>query len=216
MKFTILLLIYCCFLSVPAFAQTGYSVSGNVADTATKARLANSTIMLLNAKDSVLRAFAHTAADGSFAIDNLPKGNFILLITYPEYADYVEHFTLDSAKTPHNFGSIKMILKAKLLAEVIIKAKAVAIKIKGDTTEYNAKAYVIQPNDKVEDLLKQLPGIQVDSKGNITAQGEAVTNVLVDGEEFFGDDPTLVTKNLRADMVDKVQLIKATRPASRV
>jgi hypothetical protein len=58
----------------------------------------------------------------------------------------------------------------------------------------------------VEDLLKQLPGIQVDSKGNITAQGEAVTNVLVDGEEFFGDDPTLVTKNLRADMVDKVQL----------
>src|SRR5690606_13758002 len=79
-------------------------------------------------------------------------------------------------------------------------------KIKGDTTEYNAAAFVIQPNAKVEDLLKQFPGIQVDKDGKITAQGQTVTKVLVDGEEFFGDDPTLVTKNLRADMVDKVQL----------
>ncbi|HTE02377.1 MAG TPA: outer membrane beta-barrel family protein, partial [Mucilaginibacter sp.] len=81
-----------------------------------------------------------------------------------------------------------------------------AIKIKGDTTEFNAAAYTVQPNAKVEDLLKQLPGIQVDKDGKITAQGQTVNKVLVDGEEFFGDDPTLVTKNIRADMVDKVQL----------
>src|ERR1700744_5874502 len=88
----------------------------------------------------------------------------------------------------------------------MIKGTASQMKIKGDTTEFNAKAFVIQPNDKVEDLLRQLPGIQVDKDGKITAQGETVTKVLVDGEEFFGDDPTLVTKNIRADMVDKVQL----------
>src|SRR5690606_25448106 len=79
-------------------------------------------------------------------------------------------------------------------------------KIKVDTTEYNAAAFVIQPNAKVEDLLKQCPGRQVDKDGKMTAQGQTVTKVLVDGEEFFGDDPTLVTKNLRADMVDKAQL----------
>ncbi|RYZ93780.1 MAG: TonB-dependent receptor, partial [Sphingobacteriaceae bacterium] len=71
---------------------------------------------------------------------------------------------------------------------------------------FNPAAYVIQPDSKVEDLLKQLPGIQIDKDGKITAQGEKVNKVLLDGEEFFGDDPTLVTKNIRADMVDKVQL----------
>jgi hypothetical protein len=99
-----------------------------------------------------------------------------------------------------------MNLKSRLLKEVLIKGTVAAIKIKGDTTEFNAKAYTIQPNSKVEDLLKQLPGIQVDKDGKITAQGQTVNKVLVDGEEFFGDDPTLVTKNIRGDMVDKVQL----------
>src|SRR6202034_206900 len=79
-------------------------------------------------------------------------------------------------------------------------------KMNGDTTEFNADSYIIQPNSKVEALLKQLPGVQVSKDGKITAQGKAVDKVLVDGEEFFGDDPTLVTKNIRADMVDKVQL----------
>jgi outer membrane receptor protein involved in Fe transport len=103
-----------------------------------------------------------------------------------------------------------MKLKATLLKEVIIKGQGAAIKIKGDTTEFNAALYTIQPNDKVEDLLKKLPGIQIDKDGKITAQGKSVPKVLVDGEEFFGDDPTLVTKNLRADMVDKVQLFEKT------
>src|SRR6185437_14498187 len=94
----------------------------------------------------------------------------------------------------------------KLLSDVIVKGIRIPIKIKGDTTEFNAKSYTIQPNDKVEDLLRQLPGIEVDKDGKITAQGTTVSKVLVDGEEFFGDDPTLVTKNIRADMVDKVKL----------
>lgn len=89
---------------------------------------------------------------------------------------------------------------------MIIKGEAIAVKINGDTTEFNAAAYKIEPNSKVEDLLRQFPGIQVDKDGKITAQGATVEKILVDGEEFFGDDPTLVTKNIRGDMVDKVQL----------
>ena len=99
-----------------------------------------------------------------------------------------------------------MILKSKLLETVVVSGNKGAVRIKGDTTEFNADSFRTQAGANVEDLLKKLPGIQVDKNGKITAQGEAVKKVLVDGEEFFGDDPTLVTQNLRADMVDKVQV----------
>jgi hypothetical protein len=206
MKLTILVFISCCFFSFSLLAQNTYSIKGFVADTAAKAKLLNTSISVLNAKDSTLRKFTRADANGAFSITGLSKGKFILLVTYPSYADYVETFSLDSVHTSHDFSRLNMLLKAKLLADVIIKGTRAAIKIKGDTTEFDPRAYTIQKNATVEDLLKQLQGITVDKDGKITAQGQTVGKVLVDGEEFFGDDPTLVTKNLRADMVDKVQL----------
>jgi len=207
MKTFILILTLLCLGAFYSHGQTGnYSVKGVVADTTEKVNLAGTTVTVVNAKDSILRAFTWVGADGKFNITNLSKGKYLLLVSYPGYADYTDNFTLDSVKTSVNLGKIAMILKSRLLADVLVKGEVTAIKIKGDTTEFNARAYKIQPNDKVEDLLRQLPGIEVDKDGKITAQGQTVNKVLVDGEEFFGDDPTLVTKNLRADMVDKVQL----------
>jgi hypothetical protein len=202
----ILTVILSCLVCGLVSAQTNYNIHGSVADTISNVKLHNTSIMVLNAKDSTLRKFTRATADGTFSINNLGKGKFILVASYPKYADYVENFTLDSAHTSHNFGRLSLILKSKLLEGVIVKGTRAAIKIKGDTTEFNASSFTVQPNARVEDLLKQLPGIQVDKDGKITAQGQAVPKVLVDGEEFFGDDPTLVTKNIRADMVDKVQL----------
>ncbi len=206
MKFATLFLALCLLFCLRSLGQQGYFVKGTVADTALKSKLINTSICVLNAKDSILVAFTRAAADGTFTIGNLAKGKYLLLVTYPAYADYVAHFNLDSVHKSHDFGTLNMIQKSVLLADVIIKAKRAAIKIKGDTTEFTAENFVVQPNAKVEDLLKQLPGITVDQNGKITAQGQTVSKVLVDGEEFFGDDPTLVTKNIRADMVDKVQL----------
>lgn len=205
MKFNALTLLLFC-ISTIAFAQNPYSIKGEVTDTAATYKMVNSTVTILNQKDSTLVGFSRVNAEGNFFISKLRKGKFILLITYPGYADYAEEFVLDSFKTSRDFGPINLVLKSTLLEGVIIQGKAAAIKIKGDTTEFNAGSYTIQPNDKVEDLLKQLPGITIDKDGKITAQGKTVNKVLVDGEEFFGDDPTLVTKNIRADMVDKVQL----------
>ncbi|MGZ3756907.1 MAG: outer membrane beta-barrel protein [Mucilaginibacter sp.] len=206
MKIKIPAILAFCLFSLSLFAQNTYSIKGAAVDTDLRAKLVNTSITILNAKDSVLVDFTLAAEHGAFTVNNLPAGKFILLVTYPDYADYVETFTLDGANPSHDFGNINMRTKSKILQEVMIKGEVRAIKIKGDTTEFNAKAFVTQPNAKVEDLLKQLPGIQVDKDGKITANGEAVNKVLVDGEEFFGDDPTLVTKNIRADMVDKVQL----------
>ena len=207
MKKTLLSLITLLLFSFASRSQE-ISIKGNVVDLSSNAKLKNATVSVLNAKDSTLYKFTRVSQDGNFSFANVKKGNFILLITYPEYADFVNKFGLDSVKNAIDFKTIDMKSKAKLLNEVIIKGQMAAIKIKGDTTEFNASAYKIQPNDRVEDLLKKLPGIQIDAQGKITAQGKAVEKVLVDGEEFFGDDPTLVTKNLRADMVDKVQLFE--------
>ena len=197
--------LFCLSLNF-ANAQNPSTVKGVVIDVASAIKLANTSISVLKAKDSTLVKFTRAAQDGSFTLTNLSKGKFILLVTYPGYADFVEQFTLDSIKPEHDFGNVTLFLKARLLEEVLVKGNVTAIKIKGDTTEYNAKAFVIEANSKVEDLLKQLPGIEVDKDGKITAQGQTVKKVLVDGEEFFGDDPTLVTKNIRGDMVDKVQV----------
>ncbi|RZK67533.1 MAG: TonB-dependent receptor [Pedobacter sp.] len=170
---------------------------------------------ILNSKDSTLVKFTRSAENGSFELNGIKNGKFILLVSYPKYADFVDHFTLDSTTQVKDYGKINLTGMAKILADVIIKGNRNAIKIKGDTTEFDPKAFNIEPNSKVEDLIKQFPGIQVDKDGKITAQGKTVQKVLVDGEEFFGDDPTLVTKNLRADMVESVQLYdKASDQAS--
>ena len=205
MRFIILFWAFLIFFALGASAQNGYSVKGTIGDSVEKVKLVTSAVTILQAKDSILVKFGYTKADGSFMLDGLPGGKYILMVAYPDYADYVEQFSLNSANSFHDFGNINMEPKSRLLQEVIVKG-TLQMTIKGDTTEFNAKAFVIQPNAKVEDLLKQLPGITVDKDGKITAEGQTVNKVLVDGEEFFGDDPTLVTRNIRADMVDKIQL----------
>ncbi len=101
-------------------------------------------------------------------------------------------------------GTIALISKINALREVIIKTGS--IRIKGDTTSYRASDFKVSANANVEELLKKLPGIQVDKNGEIKAMGETVEKVLVDGEEFFGDDPGMAVKNLRADAVKEVQV----------
>src|SRR5690606_17387563 len=206
MKRLLVTLILACTCGLVASAQEGgYSVTGTVVDTASGQQLAKSSIVLVHAKDSMLYRFTRSDEAGDFQLSNLDTGEYMLFATFPEYADYVERFTLDSNTRVMDFGNVGLVLRAKLLEEVLVN-RSQAITIRGDTTEYDAASFTIQPNDKVEDLLRQLPGIQVDQDGKITAQGQTVNKVLVDGEEFFGDDPTLVTQNLRGDMVDKVQL----------
>ncbi|MBC9931780.1 TonB-dependent receptor [Chitinophaga qingshengii] len=180
-------------------------ISGQVTDTLNHVKLSNTVVALLHAKDSILYQFVRTGETGAFRFEHIPAGKYLLMITYPAFADYVEPVTLSDTSHVHD-DNIMMTLRSRLLQEVVVQQKVAAIKMKGDTTEFNAGSYQTQPNASVEDLLKKLPGIQVDNKGQITAQGQKVKKVLVDGEEFFGDDPTLVTKNLRADMIDKVQL----------
>lgn len=196
--FKLIAILWLTALALPVFSQD-HAIKGRVT-------VSGASIVILNKKDSVIQTFTRSKSDGSFMLSKLNSGDYSLLATYPNYADYTEEFILDTNHLLRDFGNIKLTPLSVLLNEVIIKGTISAVRIKGDTTEYNAKAYKLNPNDKVEDLLKRLPGIQVDRYGRITAQGQTVNKVLVDGEEFFGDDPVLVTQNIRADMVDKIQL----------
>jgi hypothetical protein len=209
MKFSTVFILLCLY-SYSLSAQHQYATKGNLIDSTANTKLTNATITILNSNDSTIFKFKWTKQSSSFHITGLQPGSFILLASCRGYADYTGMFQLDSLHPVHDFQDINMLLKSRLLTEVIIQGKAATFKLKGDTLEYNADAFKVQPNAKVEDLLKQFPGIEVDQTGRITAQGKTVNKVLLDGEEFFGDDPTLLTKNVRADMVDKVQLYDRT------
>lgn len=200
-----LLTLFIIFSSLYFAKAQNSRVLGIVRDSTDNIMINNASISVLQAKDSVLIKFTRANTEGKFNIENLKGGDYLLLITYPDYADYIEKFSLKPNEIK-DFKNKNLLLKSRLLQEVIFKGEAVKVRVKGNTTEFDAKTFKIEPNAKVEDLLKQLPGITIDKDGKITAQGQTVTKVLVDGEEFFGDDPTLVTKNIRSDMVDKVQL----------
>lgn len=204
MKRTTLLVLSILAIIRCANAQTS-SIKGTVIDTSEKKILNNSVIALLKKTDSTLVNFTRADKAGNFTINGLPQGTFILMITYPAYADYMD--TINLKDNPSiDLGKISMTLKSQLLQEVIVSRKLGAIRIKGDTVEYKADSFYMKAGSTVEDLLKKLPGITVDKDGKITAQGETVQKVLVDGEEFFSDDPTIATRGLTADVVDRVQV----------
>lgn len=185
-------------------AQSNRVVSGKVIDTAESRQLSQASILLLRAGDSVLLHSTRTDKNGNFLFRDLSDGAYILLISFPKYADYMD--TLQLSGYNRDLPLIPLTTRAKLLQEIIVRRTAAAIRIKGDTTEYRADSFHVAPNADVQELLKRMPGIQVNARGEITTQGEKVTKVLVDGEEFFSDDPAVVTRNLRADVVDKVQV----------
>lgn len=191
--------LFLCF-SMANYGQV--KVSGTVVDATDKTKLAQATVMLLQAKDSILIDFTRTSESGVFSLIRPDTARHLLIVSYPKYGDFYEELVGTTAK---DFGQIGLTNVSNLLEEVMVTGK-IPIVIKGDTTEYDASSFTVEKNAKVEDLLKVLPGISVDASGKITAQGKTVEKVLLDGEEFFGDDPTLVTRNIRSDMVDKVQL----------
>lgn len=194
--FTILFLF-----SFSVFAQKT-NVSGVLTDSKEKTPVYNSVVALLTPKDSILYKFTRSDKNGNFDLKNVKAGNYIVMTSHRQYADYLDDITV--SETVKNLGTLDLVSKINALREVIIKTGS--IRIKGDTTSYRASDFVVGANANVEELLKKLPGIQVDKNGAIKAMGETVQKVLVDGEEFFGDDPGMAVKNLRADAVKEVQV----------
>ena len=185
-------------------AQTNrFDVTGSVTDSL-GVGLRGATVVALTQADSVLTKFATTAADGSFSIKRVPEGDYILQITFVGFQVYRKNFSLASAN--YDAGQVVLIESIDELGELVVSSEHIPMVVKGDTLEFNAAAFGVRPNAVVEDLLRRLPGVEVDADGTVKAQGKEVQNVLVDGKEFFGKDYKIATKNLTAEAIDKVQV----------
>ena len=187
-----------------AFGQSSV-IKGTISDTINKKPLINAVITLLSAKDSILQQFTRSDVEGNFKLSAAKKSDYIIMVNYPGFADYMYPLAL-TTDSIFDLSTLPMTSKKHLLEDVVIRQKIAAIRMRGDTIEYNADSFKVREGASVEEMLKKMPGLQIDKDGKITAQGENVEKVLVDGEEFFGDDPTVATKNLQADAIDKVQV----------
>jgi hypothetical protein len=203
MKRIILILLFALY-AAGTWAQTA-EVTGRLSDTLNFKPMAYSAVQLVRYSDSVLTKFCWVNQKDEFRITGVPADTYMLRITRPTFVDYEDRIVLSPGEQ-RDMGTIVMVSKVNLLKEVLIREKINSIRVKGDTTEFLVDSFLTNKNASVEDLLKRLPGIQVDKNGKITAQGQTVQKVLVDGEEFFGDDPTVATRNIRAENVESVQV----------
>ena len=200
-------LLFCALIFLSAFytqAQTG-SIKGRIADTTNKQHLFQATVSVLNPLDSSVVAFTLTDNKGAFEIKDLPEGQHLVVMSFAGYGEISRKITIDRTNRNVDLGEVVLQKDFKTLANVTVTDLA-PIKIKDDTISFRADAFKTRPNATAEDLLKKLPGVQVGKDGTVTAMGETVQKVYVDGKEFFGNDPKVATKNITAEMVDQVQV----------
>jgi hypothetical protein len=182
------------------------NVKGYVLDTSGVTPLKNAVVMAVRLKDSVLLNFTRTNQEGFFELNGFPVDTFSLLVDYPRF-EQRNYFILGNKENSSiEINKIILSTKVKELEEVVIYANKNPIYYNGDTLVYVADSFKVAENAVVEDLLKKLPGITVDKNGKITSQGQDISKVLVDGDEFFGNDPTIATKNLGAKGIASVQV----------
>ncbi len=198
-------------LSFTAQAQNA-SINGKLLDTTTKQSMENASISLLDSKDSTVEQFTIAKANGFFEFKNVSIGQYILQVSFQSFATINKKINVTKDEPYIQLGNIYLQPKGKELDGVTVTNSAIAIK--KDTVEYNAGSFKTKPNSTAEDLLKKMPGVQVDKDGNVKAQGEDVQRILVDGKRFFGDDPKMATKNLPSDVIDKIQVFDAASDQS--
>lgn len=186
-----------------AYGQS-WSLTGSLYDERA-APLASGTVVLLNPSDSTMEFFGITNAQGHFEIRNVREGSYLLQASFMGYQTFYNPIRLPRAEGT-DLGDIVMQPSPVDLEGAEVVGEAVPLQISGDTVVYNAAAFKTRPDAMTEDLLKKLPGVEVDRAGNIKALGEDVNTVYVDGKEFFGSDPKVATRNIPADAINKVKV----------
>ena len=184
-------------------AQETYDVRGVVADSA-GAGIDGAMIVALALPDSLLTKYALSNGNGSFTLSRVPAGEYLLQITMVGHQTVRQPFSITAADI--DAGTINLAVLVVEMEALVVSVDHVPFVNRRDTLDYNARAFVTRPNATVEELLARLPGIEVDADGTVRTQGEEVRNVLVDGKEFFGSDPTIATRNLPADAIERIQV----------
>jgi len=209
----LLALLFAFAFTLTAAAQG--SIRGKLIDSATKAPLSLATVTVFKAADTSLITYRLSNPEGDFRVTGLPLNlECRVVISFSGYEAFRKEFTLTSEEAL-NLDTIGMIPTAVSLEEVLVIAERPPVSVRADTVEFNASSFKTLPTALVEDLLKKLPGVQVDRDGNIMANGRRVNRIMVDGKAFFGDDPKMATRNLPANVIDKVQVTEDKDEAAR-
>src|SRR6185437_14196390 len=203
MRSAFLVLTVAFFTVTSLYAQSGREVHGTVIDS-TKQSLPGSTITLTSDQHDSTTTIADLK--GKFVFPSVKGTKVAITVSSIGYQSIRKHFTLANDNTPADLGTIILKAESHMLNQVTIVG-VVPITLKEDTVEYKASAYKVRENAPVEDLIKKLPGVDVDVNGNITTQGKQVTKVRINGKDFMGGDVQSATKNLPADVVENIQMI---------
>ena len=190
-------------MSYVGFAQN-LTIQGSLKDSIANRALNSATVSLVYANDSSLVSFSRTNEAGVFNFKNVSPGNYLISVSYVGYIPKWVPVITGTEKTV-DMGLIYM-NDVNTMSTVTVTARRPPVVINGDSVEFNSENFKTAPNAVVEDLLKKMPGMEVDKSGGITVNGKKVTKVFVNGKEFFTGDPMMATKNLPADAVDKIQV----------
>lgn len=193
-------------LSLFNYAQS-FTVKGRLVDGDSSIALPKASIKISLAGDSTKGRSTIADSSGTFTINDLAPGNYVLLFSYTGYDHGKRNITLKDSISILDLGDVLMFRSSgdKALKNVTVIGRTPPSRQKGDTTELNAAAFKVNPDATTEDLIKKAPGITVEN-GVVTAQGEQVQKVTIDGRQYFGDDAAAALKNLPAEVVDKIQV----------
>lgn len=195
-------------MTVSVFAQQdGISITGTVVEEGTDEPIEQATVRLLSVKDSAMIGGVASSKNGTFTFKHIKKGNYLLHISFIGFEPLYQPIQITGKTDPVRLGKLALSDGAIQLDEAVVIGKAPEITVKNDTVEYNADSYKVSEGSMLEDLLKKMPGVEVNSEGKITVNGKEIKKVLVDGKEFFSDDPKVASKNLPSKMIDKVQVL---------
>ncbi|MFC7444767.1 outer membrane beta-barrel protein [Mesoflavibacter profundi] len=201
-----LLFVLTTLCSLSSFSQSkDFKISGTILAEEDNSPLEAATVYLEKVKDSSLVTYTISDKNGSFQLeDQTSEGSLNLLVSYVGYQSIKQNIQLD--KKVIDLGDIKLKVSSNALEEVLIKTSA-PVTIKKDTLEFNVKSFKTKKDATVEDLLKQLPGVEIDEEGKIKVNGKEVNQILVNGKPFFGNDPSITTKNLTKEIIEKIQVV---------
>jgi hypothetical protein len=201
-----LLTIVLVFSGYSLYAQNNTGVKGTVVDSASNKLMEFVTIGITDLKDSTFISYTTTTKTGTFLLSGMPSDKTLVIIaSHMGYSDFVKAVTLKKGEIL-DLGTIAMKTRSKTLNEVVVTGQRQAIMINKDTIEFRAEAFKVRPNAVVEELLKKLPGVQIDHDGGIKVAGKSVSKLTIDGKDFFSNDMRIATRNLDASLIDKVQI----------
>ncbi|MEL6561104.1 MAG: carboxypeptidase-like regulatory domain-containing protein, partial [Bacteroidota bacterium] len=189
--------------SYSSMAQTAYSVKGKLVAKGKSEALAGANVVMTSVKDTSEMKFAVTDVDGNFTVDGLKNAFYKLTISFVGFRDLKKFVRVN--KEIVDVATLEMEIDTELLKEVKIEGNTITAVQNGDTIQYNATAFKTNPDANAEDLITKMPGILVDQSG-VQAQGEQVQRVLVDGREFFGNDPAVALKSIPAEIIQKIEV----------